>query len=197
MRVIGLCGQSGSGKGVVCSFFEQLGVKCIDTDRVYHDIISVNSDCTIELIREFGDSISNGCGIDRKKLREVAFKSDENLRKINEITHKHILDNVRNTIEQLKRENTAIGIIVDAPLLFESGFDKECEATLAIISDLDTKIKRIINRDGITHDMALARISSQISDKVLADKCTYTLVNNSTPDELQDKVKKLKSIIFD
>lgn len=197
MRVIGLCGQSGSGKGVVCSFFEQLGVKCIDTDRVYHDIISVNSDCTAELIQEFGSSISNGCGIDRKKLREIAFKSDENLRRINEITHKHILAKVRDAIDKTKRENTAVGIIVDAPLLFESGFDKECEATLAIISDLDTKIKRIINRDGITHDMALARISSQISDKALADKCTYTLVNNSTPDELQDKVKKLKSIIFD
>lgn len=197
MRVIGLCGQSGSGKGLVCSFFEQLGVKCIDTDKVYHDIISEKSDCTIELIREFGDSISNGCGIDRKKLREAAFKSDENLRRINEITHKHILAKVREAIDKTKRENTAVGIIVDAPLLFESGFDKECEATLAVVSDIDTKIERIIKRDGITRDMALARISSQISDKVLADKCTYTLVNNSTPDELQDKVKKLKSVIFD
>ena len=54
MKIIGLCGGSGSGKGVACDIFAELGIPCIDTDKVYHDLISTNSECAVELITTFG-----------------------------------------------------------------------------------------------------------------------------------------------
>ena len=54
MKILGLCGGSGSGKGVVSSFFNDLGIKSIDTDKVYHSIISENGACTEELVEAFG-----------------------------------------------------------------------------------------------------------------------------------------------
>ena len=197
MKVIGLCGQSGSGKGLVCAFFNELNIKCIDTDKIYHDIISTDSECTRELITVFGDTIYANPGINRKELAKLAFSSEKKLKKLNAITHKHILENVRVQIDKIKGEQLYDGIIIDAPLLFESGFDVECEATIAVIANDDIKISRIIKRDAITYDMALKRISSQISDSSLKNKCTYVINNNSTTIELKKKVEELKKIIFD
>ena len=197
MKVIGLCGQSGAGKGLVCAFFSELNIKCIDTDKVYHNIISTDSECARELTAFFGDSISAGTGINRKELAKVAFTSSKYLTKLNEITHKHILNDVRSEISRIKSEKQYDGIIIDAPLLFESRFDLECDATIAVISSDENKISRIMERDGITRDMALKRISSQIPDSSLEEKCTYVIRNNSSFEELKSSVYNLKKIIFD
>ena len=197
MKVVGLCGQSGAGKGAVCQFFAELNVVSIDTDKVYHDIISVNSDCTKELVEFFGTVIFGNPGINRAELRKVAFSSGESLKALNEITHKHILNAVRREIESLKLENTVDGIIIDAPLLFESGFDKECDLTMAVIANSNTKIERIVARDGITREHAEARLSSQISDSELTARCDHVIENNGDAHALREEVRRLKKIIFD
>ena len=197
MKVVGLCGQSGSGKGTVCSFFSELNVTSIDTDKVYHNIISVNSECTEELVDHFGPEIFNDPGIDRTALRKLAFSSEENLQLLNKITHKHILNAVRREIERIKSENTVDGILIDAPLLFESGFDKECDCTLAVVSSEEIKIERIMKRDGISREQASVRLSSQISEDELKNRCDYVIVNNSDAKTLRDSVRELKKIIFD
>ena len=197
MKIVGLCGQSGSGKGLICSLFYELNIISIDTDKVYHDIISVDSECTRELISAFGDSISLNPGINRKELAKIAFSSKENLKTLNYITHKHILKEVRSKIDRIRQENRFDGIIIDAPLLFESGFDKECDLTMAIIADTETKIARIMNRDGITRDHAISRLTSQISDAELTRRCDYVIENNSDIDAIRKQVSELKKIIFD
>ena len=197
MKIVGLCGQSGSGKGLICSLFYELNIISIDTDKVYHDIISVDSECTRELISAFGDSISLNHGINRKELAKIAFSSKENLEMLNSITHKHILNEVRSEIDHIRQENCFDGIIIDAPLLFESGFDKECDLTMAIIADTETKIARIMNRDGITRDRAISRLTSQISDAELTRRCDYVIENNSDIDAIRKQVSELKKIIFD
>ena len=197
MKIVGLCGQSGSGKGLICSLFYELNIISIDTDKVYHDIISVDSECTKELISAFGDSISLSPGINRKELAKVAFSSKENLKLLNSISHKHILKEVRSKIDLIRRENRFDGIIIDAPLLFESGFDKECDLTMAIIADQETKVTRIMSRDGITREHAMARLSSQISDEELTRRCDYVIENNSDANAIRKQVSELKKIIFD
>ena len=197
MKVVGLCGGSGSGKGTVCSFFAELGVKCIDTDMIYHTIISTDSECVQELISHFGEQIHANPGIDRKQLRLIAFASAENLKQLNLITHKHILNVVRSEIAKTKNDGTASGILIDAPLLFESGFDQECDATLAVIAENSTRINRIVSRDGISRDLALTRISAQIPNDVLISKCDYVITNDSTFEELRRAVCDLNKTLFD
>ena len=197
MKVIGLCGGSGSGKGLVCRFFNELGIKSIDTDKVYHNMISTNSECARELISFFGEGITSlDFVIDRKKLREVAFSSDEALRQLNLITHKHILTQVRTIIEEYSEQGYP-GVIVDAPVLFESGFNKECDLTICVIAEEKIRIDRIISRDGISFEEAKARINSQISNDDLVKKCTYSIENNSIEQELCKRVAELYEIIFE
>ena len=193
MLVIGLCGGSGSGKGTVCAFFAELGIKSIDTDKLYHEIISFDSACTMELVKSFGNAIYANPGIDRKALRNIVFSSDDNLKLLNKITHKHILSEVRNIIEA---NSDSRGIIIDAPLLFESGFNSECDVTVAVIASESTRLERITKRDGISLEHAKARIASQISDAELIEKCNYSIENSSTEKELRTRVLELYRKLF-
>ena len=193
MVVIGLCGGSGSGKGTVCAIFAELGIKSIDTDKLYHGIISSDSECTMELVECFGKDVYANPGINRKALRDIVFSSSDKLKLLNEITHKHILSEVRKII---KGNLDARGIIIDAPLLFESGFDKECDVTVAITADEFTRLERITKRDGISLEHAKARIASQISDRELIQKCNYSIENSSTENELRSKVLELYQKLF-
>ena len=197
MKVIGLCGGSGSGKSLVCSIFNELDIICIDADRVYHDMISSDSECSKELISVFGDEIAAEVGINRARLRELAFLSKDNLELLNSITHKHILKQTRLMISNVRATTDSKAVIFDAPLLFESGFDKECDITVCVIADDETRINRIIERDSITIDAAKARIRAQIPNDELVRKCDYSIENNSSVDVLRKRVLEIKHKIID
>ena len=199
MIIIGLCGGSGSGKGTVCSFFAELGLSVIDTDKVYHEMTSSYSPCLLELVDRFGEGIFNNGHLDRNALRKLVFDCDDaevNRRDLNSITHRHILVKTKELIEKAKA-NSAIGVIIDAPLLFESGFNTICDICVAVIADESIRIKRIMKRDGIREVDAISRIRSQIPDSELANMCDYTICNNEDVDTLKSDVNALFAKIFD
>lgn len=193
MKVIGLCGGSGAGKGTVCSIFAELGIPSIDTDKLYHSLISTDSECTREIVSAFGSDVYANPGVDRKALRNIVFSSPENLAILNKITHKHILASVRSII---KNTGEARAIIIDAPLLFESGFDRECDVKICVIADEDVRIERITKRDGISPEIAKARIASQIPNDALKEICDYTIENNADTDELRKHIQVLNKTLF-
>ena len=182
---IGICGSSGSGKGYVCKLFSTYGFKWIDTDRVYRDLATPKSKCVMELREYFGDSILNPDGsLNRKELSKSVFEgenSKERLNKLNEITHFHIQIETERIINECEQSGYR-GALIDAPVLFESGFDKLCDITICVTAPIELKLKRIVNRDNITEEKARARISNQLSDDVLREKCTYEIDNSEGAD---------------
>lgn len=179
MKIIGLCGSSGSGKGYVSMLFTKYGVMSIDTDRVYRETTTKKgSECLMELTTEFGSSILTEDGeLYRPKLAEIVFSDKEKLDKLNKITHKHIKKDTLALLAQYKSEG-ARAVIIDAPVLFESGFDKMCDFTVCVTSPTDRKIDRIMTRDQITREQALARLNSQKSDSELIALATYQIDNS-------------------
>ena len=181
MIKIGICGSSGSGKGYICKLFSTYGYKWIDTDKVYRDLATPKSECVKELREYFGNSILNPDGsLNRKELSKCVFegeKANQNLNKLNEITHFYIRKETERIIEQ-SEQNGYKGVLVDAPVLFESGFDKMCDATICVTAPTELKLKRIVNRDNITLEKATSRIKSQLSDDELRKKCTYEIDNS-------------------
>ena len=194
LKVIGLCGGSGSGKGAVGNIFSKNGYFVIDTDKVYRDITDSRSTCLDALVCEFGSDILNSNGtLDRRALGKIVFNDSKKLRKLNEISHKFILKRVREMIYEAKNDEY-IGVIVDAPLLYESGFDKECDKVIAVTCDKEIRINRIVHRDSITEEAAIKRINTQISDVELSKKADYTIVNNDGLDLLNAQVVNLINI---
>ena len=192
MKIIGLCGGSGSGKGMVARLFSEFGYLHIDTDEVYHRLTSGSSCCLDELASVFGDRIIAKDGsLDRRVLAGIVFaEGGEALREqLNAISHRHVLDEVRRIIDANAGKYTAA--LVDAPLLFESGFDKECEFVIAVIAPLDVRVSRVIERDNITREAAISRISTQISDEALVARSDFVINNDADVESLRVAVEQI------
>ena len=148
MLIVGLTGPSGAGKGVVCRIFERYGVPCIDTDAVYHNLLQPPSACLDELANRFGTSILNTDGtLDRKALSALVFvpENREKLKELNRITHRHILSDVRRQCDTLRQGGCPV-VLVDAPQLYESEFDGECDCVIAVVAPHDVCVARKIGR---------------------------------------------------
>lgn len=199
MLVIGLCGGSGSGKGTVASLLAPYGIPSIDTDGVYHGLIASASPCTAELVAAFGAGILTPAGgIDRPALARAVFTgegADRRRQTLNRITHAHILRAVREQLCRLRQDGVP-AVLVDAPLLFESGFDRECDLTLAVLCDGEERLQRLARRDPDAVDTLRARIAAQHSDGWLREHCDLLLDNGGDLDALRAQVDRLAVAIL-
>ena len=200
MIVIGLTGASGAGKGEVSRLFNDRGIPSIDTDEVYRRLIQSPSPCVSELVAYFGEEILdlNG-GVDRKKLADIVFCGGEeqriHLANLNRITHKHILRSCRISMNHFQ-ERGATGCIVDAPLLFEASFEKECDYVIAVVADREPRINRIMRRDFITRAEAVARIDAQKDDSYYIERSDFVIHNDGHIDLLAGQVYAIMRQIF-
>lgn len=193
MKVIGLTGQSGAGKGTVASILAEHGFPHIDCDKIYHSLLVNGTDCTRELTNAFGaDILAEDGSVDRKKLGTAVFTGEgheKRLDTLNKITHKYVLDECRKILDIHKRSGVNAAV-VDAPTLFESGFDKECDIILAVGALKEVRLKRITERDGISREKALARFASQKSEEFFREHADYMIFNSSDRDALVSEVQK-------
>ena len=180
---IGLCGRSGSGKGYVSSIFAELGIPSIDTDAVYRRLSGPSetvSDCMKELAMTFGDQILNpDHSLNRRAMRDIVFAPDgEEARKsLNRITHFHILRETRLLAQRYAEDGHRL-VLIDAPLLFESGFDRMCRSTVCVTAPDAVCVERIMNRDGVTEEEACRRLSAQIRAEELIRRCDHVIIND-------------------
>ncbi len=191
-KIIGLCGRSGSGKGYVCRIFSSFGGLHLDTDRIYHSLLlpkdGVLSPCSTALAAAFGeDIIGEDMVPDRHRLGKIVFSDPAKLSVLNEITHKYIFQETMRTVES----TDCTFYVMDAPVLFESGFDKYCDFTVCVTADDSVCIERIMKRDCIDRERAEARLASQKSVEELRALCDHEIVN----DGINDVVSQIKSIL--
>ena len=200
MKVIGLCGRSGSGKGYVCELLECRGVRCIDTDAIYRRLTAPSKRrraLVSELARAFGENVvAPDNSLDRRALGEIVFSDDAALEMLDRIAHRHILREVRSLLARFAKEGVAIAC-VDAPVLFESGFDKECDVTVCVTASEETRVRRIMRRDGIGEEAARRRLASQKSDDELRLLCTTVIVNDGDDEALVRSIEQLISDLSD
>ncbi len=182
MLVLGLTGGMGAGKGYCAEIFARYGIMSIDTDKVSREVVKPGMPCLDELVGCFGESIlmSNG-ELDRKTLAGIAFADVEKTAMLNSVTHKYILAECRKWLDS-RREAGDFAAIVDAPLLFESRFNCICDYTIGVICDTETRIERVIERDGITREQALARIEKQHTNDFFRRCCDYLIYNERNLD---------------
>ncbi len=182
MITIGLCGSTGAGKGYVCERFRIFGVEYIDTDRVYSErVVTAGTECMAELRSFFGDGIIHPDGtLDRAALSKKVFEGEnaqKNRATLNKITHKYIKAEVLKLLAA-NAENGIKATVIDAPVLFESGFDSMCDITVCVTAPQEMKLERVVQRDGISCDRALARLQGQLPDSRLRELCDYEIVND-------------------
>lgn len=193
MVIIGLTGPSGSGKTTLCDIAKDFGIASIDADKVYHSLLIPPSPCLDEIAESFGGGVLLDDGtLDRAALGSVVFgdASGEKLDLLNSITHKYVKARFREIIKSLEADGER-AVIVDAPTLFESGFDSECSFTVAILADGKSRRDRIISRDSLPPERADLRLSSQKPDEFFTSRADYTLYNDGDVSALKNKFEEI------
>ncbi|MBR5446159.1 MAG: dephospho-CoA kinase [Clostridia bacterium] len=189
--LVGLCGRSGSGKGYIAAMFADRGVPSVDTDKVYRDMTGpceILSPCMTELKERFGDCVVAVDGsLDRGVMRSLVFwdgtsgteeECRNNLADLNRITHRHILAETERIAEAYSKAGADI-VLIDAPVLFESGFDSRCAAVICVTAPEEVRIARIMKRDGIDREASEKRLRSQMDAEELKKRSDYVIENDA------------------
>ena len=159
-----MTGGTGSGKSVVSKSLLAAGAVIVDADRIAHEIILKGEPAYHEIIEYYGTGILDAEGnIIRKKLGEIVFNDKEKLAFLNQCTHKYITAEVKRQIAEAKEAGTAKAIIVDAPLLLEAKLETVCDLVWVVYAEPEVRAQRVMARDGITYELAKARIANQKS----------------------------------
>lgn len=197
MLTIGLAGGSGSGKGYVCRLLLAEGIPAFDCDAVYHKMISGDSEVSRELINVFGPEVGkpNG-GIDRAALRAIVFADGADSKRIqlNEITHRYVRGACQAWLDEMRLRG-CIAAVVDAPLLFESGFDAFCDLKVAVIASEEIRVNRIMLRDGIPRDAAILRMGLQMEEQELRRRSDFVIVNDGDSAALTEQIRQLMNTV--
>ena len=193
MLTVGLTGPSGAGKGTVASLFAAHGIPSVDTDRVYHDLLVPPSPCLDELTARFGREILCPDGtLNRGALAAIVFAEghEDDLADLNAITHRHILGVVRERLAAYAADGIP-AVLVDAPQLFESGFDVECDFILSVLAPYEVRLARIIARDGLDEARARARLDASHTDDFFIQRSHAVIVNGGEPNAPEAEVQRL------
>lgn len=190
MKIIGLTGQTGAGKSTVCKALEKNGYFHIDADKVYWSLLSAGSPLMQSLKTAFGDDILFSDGtLNKKVLAEKAFSSPQNTELLSKVTHPAVIEEINSIIKAKETENYN-GILIDAIGLFESGANKICDFTVAIVAPNDIRLKRIVKRDNISEADALLRINAQKDEKFFKENADFVL-RNYPPYNIDDEIKRI------
>ena len=172
--LIGLTGMSGAGKSTVAALFEKKGFRVIDCDALVHALYE-----DVRYIRlvgdAFGEEYVRGGAVDRKKLGALVFSDPKALKKLNDTVSPFILREITERIKEARDEE--ISTVLDAPLLFEYGLEKYCDAVIGVTVDIETAVKRLSVRDGRSEAELRARLRSQHDEAFFLEHCDYILKN--------------------
>lgn len=175
MVKLGLTGPTGAGKSTVARLLEQNGIPLVDADAIARTVTEKGSPVLSALADTFGKDILLPDGsLDRRALAAVAFSSKENTEKLNAVTHPAILARIRRALADAAGD----AVILDAPLLFETGLDTLCDRTAAIVADEAVRLARITARDGISEEAAKKRMTAQPDTAFYAARADILLYNN-------------------
>ena len=191
MLIIGLTGPSGAGKSTVSEIFASYGIPVMNADQIYHRLLIPPSPCLSELTDRFGRQILTPEGtLNRAALASVVFEDPAELEALNTIAHRHVLKETARLIRQY-RENGAPAAVFDAPQLFESGADRQCNVIVSVLASPEIRLHRILLRDDITPEAAQRRMAAQKPDSFFRAHSDYVIENDSNPDNLIPRVREI------
>ena len=196
--IIGITGNSGAGKTAIAKQIvdneKSKQVIILDADKIAKELAVPGKEYFSEIINRFGHEIlSSESVIDRKKLANIIFTNLKEKEVLDSITYKYVVEEIKDRIKKVEQD-----VIIDAPLLIESGLNKICDITISVLADKEIKVNRICNRDSLGKEDALLRLNSQKEDEFYIKNSNYVVINNNIDLEKQaiDIIEFLNSNLY-
>ncbi|HEY0041909.1 MAG TPA: dephospho-CoA kinase [Flavisolibacter sp.] len=183
---IGLTGGIGSGKTTVAKIFELLNIPVYFADDASKRLYKTDKDLILKMKQHFGDDIYNADELNRTKLAGYVFEDPKKLELLNSLVHP---PTIRDAEEWMKAQ-TSVYMIKEAAILFESGSASGLDYVIGVYAPQHIRLKRVMDRDGLTRDEVLGRMERQINEELKMRLCDF-VVNNSEQDLVLPQVLSL------
>jgi dephospho-CoA kinase len=188
---LGITGGVGSGKSVVCEYLAQLGVTVVSTDQLAKNAVMPGMPAFDKIVRYFGNGILFEDGsLDRKKLRNVITKDSGKKKALEQFVHPEVFAGMAEAYQAAQKRREPL-IAVEVPLLFEAGMAALFDYILTVTVNPEVRVKRIMERDHVTKEEALALMGIQMPEEEKIRQSDFVIENNGS---LEDTRKRLNDV---
>ena len=187
MILVGLTGGIGSGKSTAAGMFKDEGADIIDFDLLARTVVEPGKPAWRKIVEYFGPNFLNPDGsINRAALGKVIFSEDTSRKALEDFVHPMILKERDRLVEKIRNKNPSSVVIVDFPLLFELGMDRDFDKTVLVYAPSDVQIKRVMQRDGLSKEEVEKRLKAQmpidekrrLSDYIIDAETTFAVMRH-------------------
>jgi dephospho-CoA kinase len=190
--VIGVTGSIGSGKTMFSSVLAGEKGKHLNADEIARDLIKVGNAAYEAVIEQFGSEIVDDQGhINKNKLAEKVFSDSDKLKRLEAIVHPLVKEKIEESISRANHDF----YVVDAPLLFEAGFDELCQRVVVITAPSE-QVKQRLAKRGIGAGEIKRRRRHQMSEQEKIARGDLIIDNSGSIEELKDKASRLREEII-
>ena len=186
MKIIGLTGGIGSGKSKILSVFSTYGIPCYESDRRAKWLMQRDAELKSQIKSFFGDQIYENDQFNQRKLAKLVFANKGKLEALNSLVHPRVKMDFKSFVSQ---QDTPY-IIKEAAILFETGGEKDCDATILVTAPEKLRLERVLNREKISSMDIKARINNQWSDSRKIPLADY-IINNIDWDKTLKKIDEI------
>ncbi len=184
--VLGVTGSFGSGKNTVAAMLAEQGAQVIDADRLAHDALEPGSPVHSEILRQFPDAVNAQGVLERCRLAEVVFKDAMRLKALEALIHPYVF---RRIDEETVRAR-AKWVVLNVPLLYETGLDKKCRLVIYVHAPVEKIRERLMQR-GFSEDEIQARQQAQMAPDEKIKKADAVIKNGGPIQKTRDEVVRL------
>lgn len=199
LKILGLTGGIAAGKSTVSAFLKKKKGYILDCDKISHQVILKNNPAFREILSQIpGDYLDSAGEIDRKAIGAIVFQEAQLLKVLERIVHARVEEHIEKKIAALQQDHRGYRLIViDAPLLLESGLDKTCDAVWVVEAARETRIQRIMKRNALSREEAVRRVDVQ-TDWDAIDKSAFTRIENdgALPQLIRQLQKNLNEFLM-
>lgn len=188
--VIGVAGGIASGKSAASECFAELGCIVIDSDKEARALLH-RDDIKRELVSWWGAGILDADGeVDRSAVAKIVFSDETERKRLEGLTHPLLRTN-RERVKAMAHERGAPGVVLDAPLLFEAGLDKECDAIVFVDTPREVRLARVREKRGWDEAELDRREKSQWPLEQKRSRSDYVVRNDQGKASLREAIARI------
>ncbi len=171
MIILGLTGSIGMGKTTAANDFRRLGVPVHDSDAAVHQLLAPDGAAFGAIQMLFPEAIGPE-GVDRRRLGDLVFNDPAALKQLEAILHPLVRERKNRFLKIAARQRSRL-VVLDIPLLFETGGDRDCDAVVVVTAPAFVQRARVMARTGMTEEKFTAILAKQTPDRIKRRKADF------------------------